>query len=34
MEKARNFQKNIYICLIDYMKAFNCKDHDKLWKIL
>ena len=34
MEKARNFQKNIYICLIDYMKAFNCKDHNKLWKIL
>ena len=34
MEKAREFQKNIYFCLIDYAKAFDCVDHDKLWKIL
>ena len=34
MEKAREFQKNIYFCLIDYDKAFNCVDHNKLWKIL
>ena len=34
MEKAREFQKNIYFCLIDYAKAFNCVDHNKLWKIL
>ena len=34
MEKAREFQKNIYICFIDYAKAFNCVDHNKLWKIL
>ena len=34
MEKAREFQKNIYFCFIDYDKAFNCVDHNKLWKIL
>ena len=34
MEKAREFQKNIYFCFIDYAKAFVCMDHDKLWKIL
>ena len=34
MEKAREFQKNIYICFIDYAKAFNCVDHNKLWEIL
>ena len=34
MEKAREFQKNIYFCFIDYAKAFNCVDHNKLWKIL
>ena len=33
MEKAREFQKNIYFCFIDYAKAFNCVDHNKLWKI-
>ena len=33
-EKAREFQKNIYFCFIDYTKAFNCMDHNKLWKIL
>ena len=33
MEKAREFQKNIY-CFIDYAKAFDCVDHNKLWKIL
>ena len=33
-EKAREFQKNIYICFIDYAKAFDCVDHNKLWKIL
>ena len=32
--KAREFQKNIYICFIDYAKAFDCVDHNKLWKIL
>ena len=32
--KAREFQKNIYFCLIDYAKAFDCVDHNKLWKIL
>ena len=32
MEKAREFQKNIYFCFIDYAKAFDCVDHDKLWK--
>ena len=34
MENAREFQKNIYICFIDYAKAFDCVDHNKLWKIL
>ena len=34
MEKAREFLKNIYLCLIDYAKAFDCVDHNKLWKIL
>ena len=34
MEKAREFQKNIYLCFIDYAKAFDCVDHKKLWKIL
>ena len=34
MEKAREFQKNIYFCFIDYAKAFDCVDHNKLWKIL
>ena len=34
MEKAREFQKNIYFCFVDYAKAFNCVDHNKLWKIL
>ena len=34
MEKAREFQKNIYICFIDSAKAFDCVDHNKLWKIL
>ena len=33
MEKAREFQKNIYFCFIDYAKAFDCVDHNKLWKI-
>ena len=33
MEKARAFQKNIYFCFIDYAKAFDCVDHNKLWKI-
>ena len=33
-EKAWNFQKNIYFCFIDYTKAFDCVDHNKLWKIL
>ena len=32
-EKAREFQKNIYLCFIDYTKAFDCVDHNKLWKI-
>ena len=32
-EKAREFQKNIYFCFIDYAKAFDCVDHSKLWKI-
>ena len=31
-EKAREFQKNIYFCFIDYVKAFDCVDHNKLWK--
>ena len=34
MEKAREFQKNIYFSFIDYAKAFDCVDHHKLWKIL
>ena len=34
MEKAREFQENIYFCLIDYAKPFDCVDHNKLWKIL
>ena len=34
IEKAREFQKNIYFCFIDYTKAFDCVDHHKLWKIL
>ena len=34
MEKGREFQKNIYFCFIDYVKAFDCVDHNKLWKIL
>ena len=34
IEKAREFQKNIYFCFIDYAKAFDCEDHNKLWKIL
>ena len=34
MEKAREFQKNIYFCFIDYAKASDCVDHNKLWKIL
>ena len=33
MEKAREFQKNIYLCFIDYAKAFDCVDHNKQWKI-
>ena len=33
-EKAGEFQKNIYFCFIDYTKAFDCVDHNKLWKIL
>ena len=33
MEKAREFQKNIYFCFIEYAKAFDCMDHNKLWKI-
>ena len=34
IEKAREFQKNMYICFIDYVKAFDCMDHNKLWNIL
>ena len=34
MEKAREFQKNIYFCFTDYAKAFDCVDHNELWKIL
>ena len=34
MEKAREFQKNIYFCFTDLAKAFDCVDHNKLWKIL
>ena len=33
-EKAKEFQKNIYFCFIDYAKVFDCVDHNKLWKIL
>ena len=33
-EKAREFQKNIYFCFIDYAKTFDCVDHNKLWKVL
>ena len=33
-EKAREFQENIYFCFIDYAKAFDCVDHNKLWEIL
>ena len=34
IEKRRGFQKNIYFCFIDYAKAFDCVDHNKLWKTL
>ena len=34
MAKAREFQKNIYFCFIDYAKAFDCVDHNNLWEIL
>ena len=34
IEKAREFQKNIYFCFTDYAKAFDCVDHNKLWEIL
>ena len=34
IKKAREFQNNIYFCFIDYAKAFDCVDHNKLWKIL
>ena len=34
IEKAREFQKNIYFCFIDYAKGFDCVDHYKLWKVL
>ena len=34
MEKAKEFQKNIYFCFIDYAKAFDCVNHNKLWKVL
>ena len=34
IEKAREFQKNIYFCFVDYTKAFDCVDHNKMWKIL
>ena len=34
MEKAREFQKNIYFCFLDYAKAFDCMDHNNLWKFL
>ena len=34
IKKAREFQKNIYFCFVDYVKAFDCVDHNKLWKIL
>ena len=34
IEKVREFQENVYFCFIDYLKAFDCVDHNKLWKIL
>ena len=34
IEKAREFEKNIYFCFVDYAKAFDCVDHNKLWEIL
>jgi len=34
IKKAREFQENIYFCFIDYAKAFDCMDHNKLWKII
>ena len=34
METAREYQKDLYMCFIDYSKAFDCVDHDKLWTIL
>ena len=34
IEKAKEFQKNIYFCFVDYAKTFDCVDHNKLWKIL
>ena len=34
MEKAREFQRNIYFCFVNYAKAFDCVDHNQLWKIL
>ena len=34
VKKAKEFQKNVYFCFIDYAKAFNCVDHNKLWEIL
>ena len=34
IDKAREFEKNIYLCFIDYAKAFDCVDHNKLWKAL
>ena len=34
IEKAREFQENIYFCFLDYAKAFDCVDHNKLWKII
>ena len=34
IEKAREFQKNIYFCFVDHAKAFDCVDHNKLWKVL
>ena len=34
IEKAREFQKNIYFCFIDYTKVFDCVDHNKLWKVI
>ena len=34
IEKAREFQKNVYFCFIDYTKGFDCVDHNKLWEIL